>query len=94
MKKKKRVEKSIGNLSDKGSRLVSGFTMPKEMSKWFDKLDEKYEYAPVMVKDKGCDRRMYGRAMKSRDCTVVIFPHHNCTTQFKHIVNALRMEVE
>ena len=63
-------------------------TMPKEMSDWFDEAILLGECAVVEGKDGSM--RSKGYAVKSRDCTVVLFPNWNCDEQFKKIVNKLR----
>ncbi len=67
---------------------VCKLTMPKEMSDWFDERINSGQCAMVEGKDNGA--RQLGFAMKSRDCTVVMFPNWNCTEQFKKVVNKLR----
>ena len=63
-------------------------TMPKEMSDWIDSRVNSGEYAKVEGRDG--KELQHGYAMKSRDCTVLVFPNWNCDQQFKKIVNKLR----
>ena len=55
-------------------------TMPKEMSDWIDGNIKIGAYKSVP----------YGYAMKSKDCTIVVFPDWNCSEQFKEIVKKLK----
>lgn len=61
-------------------------TMPKEMSDWFDERIQSGQCSKVK------DGSKTGYAVKSRDCTVVIFPDWNCDVQFKDVVNKLRTD--
>lgn len=62
--------------------------MPKEMSDWFDERINSDQCALVEGKDNG--EKKIGCAVKSRDCTIVMFPDWNCDQQFKKVVNKLR----
>ena len=62
--------------------------MPKEMSDWIDETINSGDYTEVIGKDGSLSSK--GIAMKSRDCTVVVFPNWNCDNQFKNVVNKLR----
>lgn len=62
--------------------------MPKKMSDWFEKKVSSGQYAAVK------DDYQKGYAMKSRNCTIVMFPNYNCSSQFRNIVNRLRMDIK
>ena len=59
-------------------------TMPQSMSEWFDERIDSDQFVKVT------DGTKEGFAMKSSNCTVVMFPDWNCDAQFKKIVNKLR----
>lgn len=63
---------------------VCKLTMPKEMSEWFDERINSGQNVEVV------DQGVKGFAMKSRDCTVVMYPNWNCDQQFKSIANRNR----
>jgi len=58
--------------------------MPKSMSAWFDERIRSDQFVKVK------DGYKEGVAMKSKDCTIVMFPKWNCDIQFKDVVNRLR----
>lgn len=63
---------------------VCDLRMPKSMQNRFWERHNSGQYANVDVKG------MKGKAMKSENCTVIVFPDNNCSSQFKDIVNKLR----
>ena len=71
-------------ITQRESANVCKLTMPKQMSEWIVERVNSDQHS--IVKDNG----KKGYAMKSRDCTVVVFPNWNCDTQFKNITNKLR----
>ena len=71
-------------ITQRESTNVCKLTMPKQMSDWIDERVNSEQH----IKVQDCGR--IGYAMKSRDCTVVVFPNWNCATQFKNITNKLR----
>ncbi len=77
-------------ISEETCGLIPRLVMPKEMSDWFDFMIEGQHYAVVESEDNKHQLERKGYAMKTRDCTVVFYPHWNCNTQFKNIVNKLR----
>jgi hypothetical protein len=89
-KRKKEEEKILKEIDWYDAAYVCTQKMPRGMSEWFDERISSGQYANVVVKDG--NRVMYGKAMKSKDCTVILFPNNNCASQFKEIVNALRKE--
>ena len=71
-------------ITEKHSANVCKLIMPKEMSDWIDERRDTRQYTIVQ------DGSKTGYAMKSRDCTVIVFPNWNCDSQFKNVVNKLR----
>ena len=78
------MKKKLRKIDEADARHIYELEMPKAMSDWFDILIKHGQY--VNVQDKG----EIGYAMKSRNCTVIMFPNWNCDKQFKDIVNKLR----